>query len=153
DKYRIRFFDDKGIQRSETYATLELATKALAARQTDVERGNLGFVSDKDAPTFRTFSTVYLETHVRVHSDYEKWKRTDSYRFEKLKSLFGDYKLSAIMPNVIDEYMRDEKDKGRSVEGIKRDIRLLKAILNKAVKNGDITANPIASVKSAARLE
>jgi site-specific recombinase XerD len=151
-KFRIRFFV-KGQHKSKTYSSLEMAVKALAARQTDIARNELGFVTDKDCPSFRVFSNTYLEKHVKVHSNYDNWKRTDSYRFEKLQSLFGEHKLTAITPSVADEYMRDEKDKGRSVEGIKRDIRLLKAILNRAVRNGVITTNPITSVKSAARLE
>src|SRR5262245_61608531 len=151
-KFRIRFFV-KGEHKSKTYPSLEMAVKALAARQTDIARNELGFVIDKDCPTFRIFSNTYLENHVRGHSNYDKWKRTDSYRFGKLQSLFGEHKLTAITPSVVDEYMRDEKDTGRSVEGIKRDIRLLKAILNLAVRNGVITTNPISSVKSAARLE
>jgi integrase len=151
-KFRIRFFVE-GEHKSKTYPSLELAVKALAARQTDIARNELGFVTDKDCPAFRVFSNTYLETHVKVHSNYANWKRTDSYRFEKLQSLFGEHKLTAISPGLVDEYMRDEKDKGRSVEGIKRDVRLLKAILNRGVRNGEITTNPIASVKSAARLE
>src|SRR5262249_25587500 len=66
--------------------------------------------------------------------------------------VFGDYRLSALTPSLVDEYIRDERDRERALEGINRDIRLLKAIVNYAVSRKKITANPIASVKSSARM-
>ncbi|MSO22244.1 MAG: hypothetical protein EXQ58_03090 [Acidobacteria bacterium] len=117
-RFRIRYFDDKQIQSSETFPTRDLAKQALAVRHTDVARKMLGFLTDKDSPTFRGFAEVYKETHVRVHSQFDRWQRKERYRFDKLVSGFGDYCLSALTPSVVDEYIRDESDRDRTLEGI-----------------------------------
>lgn len=135
--------------------TVEAAEQILAARKIDEARGRIGLIPKSKVPTFAEFSEVYYENHVRLKPGFSEfiWRRTDKNRFDKLVAYFGKYRLHEVTVEVADAYTRRERAKDRVKEGIDRDLRIVKAILNLARRYKRIAENPLAELKCAAKLE
>src|SRR5688572_11310932 len=152
-KYLIRY--KVGAQlRGEYFSTLKEAEEALAARKTDLHRANLGFIRQHDAQTIREFAdSVYLPQHLLTKMTQAEYDRCDRSRIEKLMAVFGDIPLNKITVADVEAYRTRELKKGRELEGVNRDLRPLKAIVNRAVYYKTISHNPIAAVKCAAKTD
>ena len=152
-KYLIRY--KVGAQlRGEYFSTVKEAEEALAARKTDLQRANLGFIRHHDAQTIREFTdSVYLPQHLLTKMTQAEYDRCDKSRIEKLLAVFGDIPLNKITVADVEAYRTRELKKGRELEGVNRDLRPLKAIVNRAVYYKTISHNPIAAVKCAAKTD
>ena len=149
-KYLIRY-KHGGKFKGESFDTVTQAEEALAARKTDLHRANFGFIPQNDAPTIREFTdSVYVPQQLLTKMSQAEYDRCDKSRIEKLMAMFGNTPLNRITVSDVEAYRTRELKKGREVEGVNRDLRPLKAIINKAVYFGTIPFNPIAAVKCSA---
>jgi len=153
-RFVIRYWLN-GKKKSEAFPTIEDAVKAKQARETDIARGNLGFLpADRSVPSFKEFAeNVYMENYVKPSPRYDRWLHTEQWRFKKLVSTFGEHRLSAITVTMIEAYRKKALVEGHSGQGANRDLRLLKAILNRAVYEKVIHENPIKGVRCSAKVE
>jgi integrase len=144
-----------GERKWETCTTLDLAKTALEARRTDIARRKYGLPTTLAAPTYAEFAErIYLENYKRTaERDNGRWERKERYRFEMLKERFGKYRLSEITLTMVEKFRTDEIKRGLSVEGVNRNLRLLKAVLNYAVRSKTIVTNPIDELRCTARLQ
>jgi integrase len=148
-KFRIRYTPPNGRRRSETFSSLELARQALAARQTDLERGRLGFAGQTNCLTIKQLANHYLNHHIyggRI--DVQFWQSKEQYRFNRLLTGFGDLKTASITPLMVEGWRKQQLDSGRTAETVRRDILMLKAFFNKGVAWGVIPINPLLSIKT-----
>jgi len=116
----------------------EEAFRILAAKRTDVERGNLGF-EKKQVIHFSDFAEEYKKIKAGSRS-----VRTMRIHLEHLKAFFGELPLSKITPELVEEYKQKRlKDKvggkkkaTRTVKGpsINRELSDLKCLFNTARK-------------------
>src|SRR5262249_29672377 len=105
-------------------------------------------------PSFKEFAeNVYLENYVKPSPRYDRWLHTEQWRFKKLVKVFGEHRLSGITVTMVEAYRKKALLDGNSGEGANRDIRLLKAILNRAVYEKVIHENPIKAVRCSAKVE
>jgi site-specific recombinase XerD len=156
-RYIIRYFHE-GVHKNETFDTLDLAIQAKEMRRTDIARGDLGLIPNHTAPTFREFAEDrYRDRHIRgkgTEEDFKQWQHKDGPRFRKLVAFFGDYRLNKLTLSLAEDYRHQEEIGGhRSRDGVKKDLRILKAILNQAVRYRIIHKNPVAEIESTAPLE
>jgi integrase len=150
----IRYYQN-GKRVNETVPSVEAAEQILAARKIDEARGRIGLIPKSKVPTFEEFANIYFENHVAQKPGFSEatWRRTDKNRFDKLVAYFGKYKLHEITVEIADAYTRRERGKGRVKEGIDRDLRIVKAVLNLAKRYKRIAENPLMELKCAAKLE
>jgi integrase len=141
-----------GQRLSETYPTLELAEQAIAARRTDAARRKLGFANDAAVPFFRELAERYVEHHVKGNgrTNVAAWERKTRFRLDNLISFFGEYRLTTIRPTTVESYRKQQIASDRTFDAVRREIVLLKAVLNKAVHWQMIAENPVASLKCSA---
>jgi len=116
----------------------EEALRILAAKRTDIERGNLGF-EKKQVVHF----SDYAEEFMRIKAEARSIRSIEGY-IKHLKAFFGELPLTKITPELVEQYKQKRlKDKiggkkktTRTVKGpsINRELAILKCLLNTAQK-------------------
>lgn len=91
----------------------------------------------------RWHRTEYPNSHQRIRELYTKW----------LDPVFGDRYLVEITPGAAEEYKVGRLELEAAPETIAKELRTLKAMLNKAVQWGELDANPIRYVKPPRSME
>jgi integrase len=129
--------------------TKEDAERALREVRGAIDRGT--YVDSHGAPGFSAFCRTFHERHGQHKSSYDR----DDARVKRLKVWFGDRKLSAITPDMIEQYRLDRIATGKSRDGespvsratINREVMLLRVMLGKAVKWDLLAQNPASKVE------
>jgi integrase len=141
--YTIDYWvDGRRIRESTHIMNLKAAERCLASRLGDVVQGKFSLEKVKRSPLFHDFSELYLEW-AKEHK--KSWER-DWYSMKKLLPLFGNRKLSAINPFLVESY-RTRRRESVSNATINREVSCLKRILNVAVEWKKLQSNPISKVK------
>src|SRR5262249_1087591 len=130
-------------------ATKEDAERELREIFCAVDNGT--YADPRRAPAF----TAFCATFDKRHGQHKIMYRRDSNRIERLKKYFGDRKLSDITSGMIESYRLDRIEKGRGRDGqntlapatVNREVMILRAMFNKAVKWGMLARNPAQSVE------
>lgn len=154
-RYGISFLEG-GRRRQQVVAdTLTDARRALEARRTDVDRGEYRHERRQRLVTFAEFAAAYL-----VQATNEKRSvRRDDLAIRAALPFLGRKPLDQIEPTDIRAFVQARLD-GRCTEGIKRkhgsglskstvnrDLAVIKHLLQRAVDDGLIDANPARTVK------
>jgi integrase len=127
--------------------TKESAERILRTVRVSVDEGK--YIDPFQSPRFSEYVKNFRETSDKV--SHQK----AGARFDRLIAFFGHLKLSAITPKYIERYQRDRKENGKGRGGktqvmpatINRETQLLRSILGKAVRQGELAKNPALSVK------
>ena len=89
-----------------------------------------------------------------IDHKYKDWmlteRRSGSSIIKRLKSNFGDWynqSMSDITPWQVTSWRSKKLKSGRKSSTVNRDVSALKALLSKAVEWGDLTTNPLQSLK------
>lgn len=100
--------------------------------------------AESNKPTLSQFIDEKYEPYVLAHRKKGKAdiKRLKTHFVDEL----GDKKLSDITPWIIEKY-RTKRLKMVVPATVNRDLAILRAMLNRAVEWGDLTANPFAAIK------
>lgn len=125
------------------------AERALREIRSSVDGGT--YADPHRAPGFASFCDTFDERHGQHKASYGK----DSARVERLKKYFGDRKLSAITPDMIEQYRLDRIETGKGRDGttpvmhatINREVMLLRVMLGRAVRCGMLARNPATMVE------
>jgi integrase len=91
----------------------------------------------------RWHRTEYPNSHKRINDLYYQW----------LDPVFGDRYLVEITPGVVEEYKVGRIELEAAPETVSKEIRTLKAMMNKAVQWGELDANQIRYVKPPRNLD
>jgi integrase len=117
----------------------QLADQIYHSAMTDLARGRAGFVQPSAGPKFADCADWYAKHVIPQHRGAEREREL----LATLRAGFGPRHLLEITGQVVDEWATTRSAKA-SYRTINREIDLLKAMLRKAVENGEITASPIA---------
>ena len=122
------------------------AARATCDRlKTESREGRLGpRPVKKHDPTFRELVEMYAR-YAKIH---HKRKGGDTYRIRRWLDAFGDKSALSIKPHMLEEIIAKMIDKGYKPATIARELVILKAIFNRAIKNELIERNPIARVSA-----
>ena len=136
-RWWLDYYTPDGKRRRKLVGKSKREADALLAKlKVDKARGE--YVDPFHAPAFTEFCDIFMERHGQHKSFYVR----SAYVLDKLKSFFGNAKLSRIGPGHIESYRLkrlDEKsfhDPSRpvSLTTIDRETEILRAMLGKAVK-------------------
>lgn len=119
------------------------AAKILRAKQYELDTGRAVLVGRQITPFFDDFVLEYLEWHRREYpsSHYRVRQIVDDH----LLDAFRDKRLAEIVPEDVEKW---KQDRGREVRGasVVKELRTLKAIVNKAVEWKRLAESPLVHV-------
>ena len=164
----VRYRDREGriVKESSGTTDLEEADRFLRDRLDARDERRLRTMLSAKNLTFNEWSNWFLEKRSKPPYRAEKTHRDDLAVLKNLRPVFGDMALSDIMSEAIEEYIEERLQSGRKVrtklgiryEGkikpatVHKEYRVLRRILNVAVKQKRLTANPCAGVELPVRL-
>lgn len=148
----IDYYDHGRRIREAAGKTKAIAEKVLTKKKNDVTlRSNSLPVNEKIK--FFNAAAEYIEKHSKPNKS--SWRKTDFFYLKRLIPFFGNYNITDISPALLAEYRSErikdpvKKGKGQLVSKaqINREVSLLRAILNKMVKWGRLSSNPLGKVE------
>lgn len=121
------------------------ANDILKAKQLELSTGaKLLNISSGRVPSFKSYATEYLIWHQAEFPDSDY--RVAQIVHQHLVPKFGAYALDQIPTKVVEEYKRERRRKVKA-HTLTKELRVLNAVLNRAVDEEIIQKNPIASVE------
>jgi integrase len=126
---------------SRTFANLTTAKRWASTTEADMER-NLHVVTP-DNTTIGELLDRYEEEVSPTHKSH----KVEKYRLQTLRKYLGDKRVSALLPSVVCKY-RDTRLKAVSPASLKRELVILRSVLNIAIKEWGINlqSNPVSMV-------
>jgi len=138
NKWRIRWIDENGRRRSETYDSRSQAEIMLQRHLLWVKEIRLGlrtgYCPDK---TFNDLADFWLQTYAPTKRSF---KHDESIIEHHLRPEFGSRKLSEIGPQHVDRYRLSRRN--LAIKTVANHVTLLKSMLNKAVDIGWLSSPP-----------
>lgn len=121
-----------------SYQEAERRRKAKDYQLTLPDRGS--------GPAFDRFCAAYLDWHRLEYPDshFRVAQVVDQY----LIPTFGSAQLAKLAPSQVEEYKRARLSAGPAPTTVSKEMRILQAILNRAVSVGEIGSNPVRGVKA-----
>jgi integrase len=151
-KYHVlNWTDDSGERHRTQLGRVGILTKRqladiLKAKQLEESTGaKLLGIRLSRAPFFGVYAVDYLEWHALEYPDSNQ--RVDQIVRDYLLERWQYTRLDAIPEKQVEQYKQDRKRAGAKANTIIKELRVLRAIVNRAVEKRIITASPIASVK------
>jgi integrase len=151
-KYHVlNWTDDSGERHRTQLGRVGILTKRqladiLKAKQLEESTGaKLLGIRLSRAPFFGVYAVDYLEWHALEYPDSNQ--RVDQIVRDYLLERWQYTRLDAIPEKQVEQYKQDRKRAGAKANTIIKELRVLRAIVNRAVAKRIITASPIASVK------
>jgi integrase len=151
-KYRVlNWTDDAGTRHRTIICKVGVLSEKqlsdiLKAKQLEESTGaKLLGIKFSRAPFFGTYAIEYLDWHALEYPDSNV--RVDQIVRDYLLERWQYTRLDAIPEKQVEQYKQDRKKAGAKAQTIIKELRVLRAILNRAVEKRVITASPIASVK------
>jgi integrase len=151
-KYHVlNWTDDAGERHRTQLGRVGVLTKRqladiLKAKQLEESTGaKLLGIRLSRAPFFGVYAVDYLEWHALEYPDSNV--RVDQIVRDYLLKRWQYTRLDAIPEKQVEQYKQDRKRAGAKANTIIKELRVLRAIVNRAVEKRIITASPIASVK------
>ena len=140
----------------------KILRKLLVAR----DEGLLPLTTQAGAMTFNQWADWFLENRSKPPTTAEKTHLENINALKFLRPRFGERELKEITADAIETYLRHRLNSGRRVHTkfgvqhrgklkpvtVHREFRILRRMLNVAVKKGQLTANPCAAVEFPVRI-
>jgi site-specific recombinase XerD len=120
-----------------------VAEDALAARRIEIARDKFRIENIKAHKDFRQLCEKYIE----YAKDNKKSWRRDISSIGNMMPFFEKYRLSAITPQMIEEYKHERKRDGVTNATINRELACLKHMFNLAITWQMARKNPVIPVK------
>ncbi len=147
--YICYYFEGKQI-REAVSSSKRVAEDAYKAVMGEIVQGRYSVRRDTKSPRFEDYAKVYLEYSKANKRSYE----TDITMFKALCAFFKGYKLSKITPFLIEKYRIERGKKVTRMSKkpiakatINREMAVLKAMFNMAIRDGEADTNPVKEVK------
>lgn len=149
----LDYYDATGTRRRQVIGRVGVLSQRDAERirkQKELEL-TLGYqLLNKSCPSLEQFLADYCLWRKGEYPD--SFERVEQIIRDYLLPQFGSLKLEAIEPRLVDAYKIERRGKAKS-QTITKELRTLKAILNKAVEWKVIRENPIQHVKEPRNLD
>jgi integrase len=143
-KYRVRYRDPTGHQRSRTFRRKVDAERFAREVEVDMDRGQWIDPRGADVPleqwaeTFMTFAQSLAPTTQQTY-------RRDLWRY--VLPRFGSVRLGRLSPEEIEIWLNDELAKGFAPSSVHRHYRTLRRVLQTAVEKDRLLNNPCDRVR------
>lgn len=144
-RYRARYRDPLGRQRSETFRRKADAERFLREVQVEVERGRWLDPSGADL-ALGTWAAEFLLFARRLSPSTQETYRRDLERY--ILPRFGDYRLGRLPASEIEHWLNDEIAAGLAPSSVHRHYRTLRRVLQVAVEKEKILNNPCDRVQA-----
>jgi integrase len=145
-RYQARYYDSRGIRQSATFPTKQAARAFLDRQSADKQRGTL-INPHEGKMTFAALAASWLERRTASSSlrpstlaDYEAMLRL------RIVPQFGHRPVSQITPSEIADWVATMGATKMNAGTIRNHLRLLRALLDRAVRDRLIPSNPAASL-------
>jgi integrase len=130
------------------------ARRILKQRQLELSAG-FQILNPPGGPTLQQFSSDYLKWHAAEYP--ASHQRIEQIVHDYLLPEFGFTPLDAIQPRAVEMWkhkrMAPDEEGAAKPQTVTKELRTLKAIINKAVQWGEITKSPILSVNAPRSLD
>ncbi|HUP69686.1 MAG TPA: tyrosine-type recombinase/integrase [Acidimicrobiales bacterium] len=138
-RYRARYRDPLGQQRSRSFTRKADAQRFLIEMESDKARGS--WIDPRGADmAVATWAEEFLLLARRLSPTSQQTYRRDLDRY--VLPRFGDYRIGRIPADEIENWLNDEIDVGLAPSSVHRHYRTLRRLLQVAVEKQKITANP-----------
>jgi integrase len=138
-RYRARYRDPLGHQRSETFTRRADAERFLREMQVDIERGRWIDPRGAEAP-LESWAAEFLSLARRLSPTTQETYRRDLERY--VLPRFGSYRLGRLPADEIENWLNDEVAGGLAASSVHRHYRVLRRMLQVAVEKQRIASNP-----------
>jgi integrase len=143
-KYRARYRDVSGRQRSKTFTLKADAERFIREEEVALERGS--WIDPRAADmTLGEWCERFMSLARRLADTTQQTYRRDLGRYVLPK--FGSYRLGRLRAEEIEEWLLDEIDSGLAPSSVHRHYRTLHRVLEVAVKHKRLAVNPCAGVQ------
>jgi integrase len=138
-RYRARYRDPLGRTKSKTFDRKADAQRFLAEMETDKARG--GWIDPRHADlALARWSEEFLSLARRLAPSTQETYRRDLTKY--VLPTLGAYRLGAIPPDAIENWLNDELEAGLAASSVHRHYRTLRRVLQVAVDKQKILTNP-----------
>jgi len=138
-RYRARYRDPLGRQRSETFTRKADADRFLREMQVDIERGRWIDPTGADTP-LADWAEEFLSLARRLSPSTQETYARDLRRY--ILPRFGTYRLGRLPADEIEAWLLDEIADGLAPSSVHRHYRTLRRVLQVAVEKERIPSNP-----------
>jgi integrase len=150
EKWHISYYFEGKQIREAVSPNKRVAEKAYQAVMGEIAQGRYSLRRDTKSPKFEDYAKIYLEHSKAFKRSYE----TDVTMFKSLGAFFKGYKLSKITPFLIEKYRIERGKKVARMSKkpiakstINREMAVLKAMFNMAIRDRVADTNPVKAVK------
>jgi integrase len=138
-RYRARYRDPLGRQRSRTFSRRADAERFLREQQIEIERG--AWLDPRDADmALAVWAEEFLALARRLSPTTQDTYRRDLERY--VLPRFGEYRLGRLPADEIENWLNDEAADGIAPSSVHRHYRTLRRMLAVAVEKQKILSNP-----------
>ena len=138
-RYRARYRDPLGRQRSETFTRKADAERFLREMQVDIERGRWIDPAGADV-ALATWAEEFLSLARRLSPSTQETYARDLKRY--VLPRFGSYRLGRLPADEIENWLNDEIAVGMAPSSVHRHYRVLRRVLQVAVEKEKLVSNP-----------
>lgn len=138
-RYRARYRDPLGRQRSETFTRTADAERYLREMQVDIERGRWIDPAGADV-ALASWAEEILSLARRLSPSTQETYARDLTRYGLPR--FGSYRIGRLPANEIENWPNDEISAGIPPSSVHRHYRVLRRVLQVAVEKEKLLANP-----------
>jgi len=138
-RYRARYRDPLGHQRSETFSRKADAQRYLREVQVDIERGRWIDPAGADLP-LSVWADEFLSLARRLSPSTQETYRRDLRRY--ILPRFGADRIGRLPADAIEHWLNDEIASGLAPSSVHRHYRTFRRMLQVAVEKEKIPANP-----------
>jgi integrase len=150
EKWHISYYFEGKQIREAVSSNKRVAENAHQAVMGEIAQGKYSLRRDTKSPRFEDYAKVYLEHSKAFKRSYE----TDVTMFKSLGAFFKGYKLAKITPFLIERYRIERGKKVARMSKkpiakatINREMAVLKAMFNMAIRDRATDTNPVKAVK------
>ncbi|HEX9683216.1 MAG TPA: tyrosine-type recombinase/integrase [Acidimicrobiales bacterium] len=138
-RYRARYRDPLGRQRSQTFTRKTDAERFLREMQVDIERGHWIDPAGADV-ALGTWAEEFLSLARRLSPSTQETYARDLNRY--ILPRFGSYRIGRLPADEIENWLMDEIVDGLAPSSVHRHYRTLRRVLQVAVEKQKLPANP-----------
>ena len=120
------------------------AVKVLNSKVSDALSEQYGFRSKKKI-SLGGMADLFLEKYSKVNK--KSWKTSDWVYLRRLKPYFGNFMLSRISPEMVEEYKSERLSTGIKKCSVNRELSCMRKIFNVAIAWGYTETNPLKEVR------
>ena len=138
-RYRARYRDPLGRQRSETFTRKADAERFLREMQVDIERGRWIDPAGADL-ALASWAEEFLSLARRLSPSTQETYARDLKRY--VLPRFGSYRIGRLPADEIENWLNDEIAGGIAPSSVHRHYRVLRRVLQVAVEKEKLVSNP-----------